>query len=146
MIDNLTDKFMLTFIIFVHVIIVLFFILVPFIGTDCLLFLHFIFLPFILLHWVHNDNSCMLTIIEQALREKISGQPVDTKDCFFGRIIEPIYDFKSNYKQYTVCIYSFTIALWLISASKLIHNYKLGKITSIIQLMSCRNNKLKNFN
>ena len=58
----------------VHIIFVIFVVLTPFSNINYFLMLHAIFLPFIMLHWICNDNTCVLTVIERNLRKKIYGK------------------------------------------------------------------------
>jgi len=68
-------KFLLYLIIALHTILVLFIVVIPFIGKNYLLFLHAITGITILIHWIFNNNICSLTLIEYKLRETITGKP-----------------------------------------------------------------------
>lgn len=116
-----------------HVILVIFVIVTPFFNSTYFLFIYAIFIPFLLLHWICNDNTCILTIIERKLRKEIYGT-YDENDCITCRLIEPVYDFRKNYKTYSVIIYTTTIILWLISVGKLYMKYKNGEITEFKDL------------
>ena len=113
-----------------HIIFVLFVVIVPFTGSNYLLMMHAIFIPFLVFHWVINDNTCALTIIERKLRQQISGKDVLDDDCITCHLIEPIYDFRKNYETFTVLIYGVTIGLWLMSVGKLYCKYSSGDIKS----------------
>src|SRR4029079_13391473 len=106
-----------------HVIFVIFVVVTPFVNSNYFLFVHAIFIPFLLLHWVCNDNTCILTIVERKLRKEL-GQNYDENDCITCRLIEPVYDFRKNYKTFSIIIYTITILLWLISVGKLFWNYR----------------------
>jgi len=88
-----------------------------------------------MLHWLLNNNICALTLMEQKLREKINGRPVNKDECFTAKIIEPIYDFKNNYKERAKFIYGITTGLWVLSIYKLIKKYKNGTIKSFYDLL-----------
>ncbi len=118
-----------------HTLFVLFVIFIPFTNMNYFLMLHAIFLPFIMLHWICNDNTCILTVVERNLRKRIYGK-VDEEDCVTCRLIEPVYDFRKNYATFSVIIYTITILLWLISVGKLGYKYKTGDITSFIDLFT----------
>jgi hypothetical protein len=118
-----------------HVLFVLFVIVVPFTNSNYFLFIHSIFIPFLILHWICNDNTCVLTIIERQLRKQIYGK-VDEDDCITCRLIEPVYDFRKNYKTFTKVIYTVTISLWFLSVGKLIYGYKTGDIGSFRDLFN----------
>jgi hypothetical protein len=69
--------------------------------------------------------------MEKKIREHLSGGEVSSNDCFTSRLINPIYDFKANNKDFSTIIYLITITLWLISSGKLYNKYKNGEIQSI---------------
>ena len=119
-----------------HIIFVLFVIVVPFTSSNYLLFMHSIFIPFLLFHWIINDNTCALTIIERKLRQKISGKDFVDDECITCKLIEPVYDFRKNYETFTIIIYTITISLWLISVCKLYNNYKNGDIKTFKDLFT----------
>ena len=121
-------EILLKIITLLHILLIIFIVITPFIGSNYLLFLHFIFVPFMVLHWLINDNTCVLTLVERKIREKVYGK-VDDKDCITCRLIEPVYDFRKNYKTFTIIIYTITLMLWLISTGKLIYRYNTGSIT-----------------
>lgn len=116
-----------------HVIFVLFVVITPFINSNYFLLLHFITVPFVIMHWLCNDNTCALTIAERKLRKEIYGK-VDEDDCITCRLIEPVYDFRKNYSGFTVIIYAITIGLWLITATRLGMKYHDGRISNFRDL------------
>ena len=116
-----------------HVLFVIFVIVTPFVNSNYFLMLHIIFLPFMMLHWICNDNTCVLTIIERNLKRKLYGK-IDEEECITCKLIEPVYDFRKNYSNFSLIIYSITIILWLISVGQLAYKYKSGEITSYIDL------------
>jgi hypothetical protein len=126
-------KLILDLIVGLHIIFVLFVILTPFYGNNYLLMLHGIAVPFMMLHWVLNDNSCALTIIEKSVREQLYGT-VNSSECFTCRLIEPVYDFKNNYESLSNTIYAVTLGLWLISVYKLTCRFRAGEIRSLKDL------------
>lgn len=107
----------------IHFLFILFVVLVPFIGNNYFLLLHFIIVPFIMFHWILNDNTCCLTVVEKLL--------ANDKDyeCITCKIIEPIYDFKKNYNAHSNIIYLVTTLLWLIATYRLYSNYKASGTT-----------------
>ena len=127
---ELSDNILLKLISGVHIIFVCFVILIPFMNSTYLLMMHTIIVPFVMIHWLFNNNICALTIIEHKLREKITGEKFDRKKCISDRIIEPIYDFKTNHENRAKIIYGITTLLWFISIGKLYYKYKIGCIKS----------------
>lgn len=79
---------MLCHIIFIiHVLLILFIVITPFTEADVIvMLLHAILVPCILFHWLVNDNTCCLTLIEQALRKNC-----DKEQLFFQRLVGPVY-------------------------------------------------------
>lgn len=117
---------------FAHVVFVFFVILVPFIGSNYLLLLHSIFIPFIILHWICNDNTCVLTVVEKKLRKDLYGEE---GDCITCQLIEPVYDFRKNNKNFSLIIYALAVLLWGISVGKLYYKFSCGEVKSFIELM-----------
>jgi len=133
---NITsDKITLQLIVLIHTLFVLFVVVTPLSSSNYFLLLHLIIVPFVMIHWLLNNNMCALTLFEKKLREKISGVKTAKKECFTCKIIEPIYDFKNNYKERAALIYAGTSFLLLITIYKLIIKYKDGKIKSIHDFM-----------
>lgn len=126
-------KLVLDLILGLHILFVLFVVLTPFFGNNYCLMLHGIVVPFMMLHWVLNDNSCALTIIEKSIRQQLYGE-VNDSECFMCHLIEPIYDFKNNYDSFSNIIYIVTFSLWFISAYKLTCKFRAGEITSLNDL------------
>jgi hypothetical protein len=92
-------------------------------------------IPFLIAHWICNDNTCVLTIIEKHLRKNMSKKYSNDKsllenDCFMCRLIEPVYDFNKDYSTLSKYIYILTISLWLITTGKLYCKYKSGTIST----------------
>lgn len=112
----------------IHIILILLIILLPFCDTPYFLMLHSVFVPFLILHWVTNNNTCVLTTTEKYLRNKKSKD--DEDDCLTCKLINPIFDFKKNHIDSSNFIYFITISLWFVSSFKLLHKYKSGKIKS----------------
>jgi hypothetical protein len=116
-----------------HVLFVIFVVVTPFINSNYFLMMHIIFLPFMMLHWLCNDNTCVLTVVEKYLKRKLYGK-IDEEECLTCKLIEPVYDFRKNYAQFSLIIYAITIMLWLISVGRMTYKYKSGEITSYIDL------------
>lgn len=133
--STLWDNIKLKIVVIIHIIFVIFVIFTPFTNSNYFLCLHSIIVPFIILHWSLNDNTCALTTFEKKLREKINGVQNANKECFSCKIIEPIYDFKNNYKERAMFIYGVTIILWCISVSKLYRKYKNKEITKFMDII-----------
>lgn len=124
----------------IHLIVVIFILVAPFSNSNYLISLHIIIVPFIVLHWVLNNNTCCLTMAEKYIREKNagqsgqSGQSVKDDDCFTYKLVAPIYDFNKNNETFSILIYILTIGLWSVSVYNLINKIKSGEILSINDL------------
>lgn len=127
------DELLLLFVKLLHILFIIFVVGAPFVNSNYILMLHSIFIPFMISHWICNDNTCCLTVVERNIKKRLDKNYTDN-DCFTCQLIEPIYDFKKNYKEYTIMIYVITILLWLMSSSKLYKKYKTGEITKYKQL------------
>ena len=115
-------------ILFIHMFIISFILIVPFTNSNYFLMLHSIFVPFLILHWFTNNNTCVLTTLEKYFRK-------DNKDdCITCKLINPIFEFTKNHKNMSILTYCVTISVWLISTIKLLLKYKSGKITNITDL------------
>lgn len=117
-----------------HILFILFVVAVPFIGGNYLLMLHTIAIPFLLFHWIYNDNTCFLTTVEKKIRNSLYGEQENDNDCFTCKLIDPIYDVHNNYSNFSKFIYVIVIILWLISVSRLIYKYNTGQINNYTDL------------
>jgi hypothetical protein len=103
---------------FIHVLVVCFIVFVPFFGGDYLLSLHFIIVPFLMLHWITNQSVCALTEIEKLVRGGC-----ESKDTFFGQVMDPIYKSESFLGRLAAPFYTFedgeteTLAVWVVLSS-----------------------------
>ena len=119
-----------------HFIVIIFVVGTPFTNSNYLLLLHIIVVPFILLHWIMNNNTCSLTIAEKFIREKTYGIKADNDECFTYKFIAPIYDFKKDHESFSNFIYACAITLWLISVYKITNKLMDGQITSFTSLFT----------
>jgi hypothetical protein len=126
------NELILKIITVLHALLVLFVIAIPFTGYTPLLLLHVVVVPFIIAHWLCNNNTCILTVIEKNLRKKLYGETEES--CITCKLIEPVYDFKNNYAKFTAIIYILTIFLWLISSIRLFNKYRSNPLISIQDL------------
>ena len=117
-----------------HIIVIIFVLCAPFSGSNYLIFMHTIIVPFIMLHWVLNNNTCCLTVMEKYIREKTYGTTPSDEECFTYKFIAPIYDFNKNHKAFSYFTYITTFSLWSISVYNLIDRIYTGKINGIEDL------------
>lgn len=125
----------LKLILLIHVMFLLFMIGVPFIPgiIHYWLLMHSMLAPFIMIHWLLNDNTCFFTMVERYIRREYFGQ--DKVECFTCRIVNPIYDFKNNHYEFRKLLYVTTIILWIISTCRLIRRWRRGEIESFQDLL-----------
>jgi len=97
----------------VHFLLVVFIIVTPFCGTPYMLSMHFLIVPFIMGHWLTNQSVCALTEMEKLL----SGKDCD-EDTFFGKIVGPVYKFKTQ-REENLFVWTLLITLWLVTFFKL---------------------------
>lgn len=123
--NNIIQKIIWT----IHFCILLFVICIPFVRSPYFLLLHTIFVPFLILHWVTNNNTCVLTTAEKYFRNVETKE--DEDDCYTCKLINPMFDFKKNHVDSSTVIYIVTICLWLISSIRLFLKYKSGEISKL---------------
>ena len=111
----------------IHILVRIFILATPFFGGDYLLSLHFLIIPFIMLHWITNQSVCALTEMEKLIRGGC-----ESKDTFFGQVMDPIYKSESFIGQLATPFYTFedeeteTLAVWVgLTGLWLITLYKL---------------------
>lgn len=99
------------FISILHVLFVLWMLLTPFFGGLDQLLLYCIIVPFLVAHWLLNNDQCALTLLEQWLRG------VELHESFIHKIVSPVYLFMSGsamsdatLKQW---VYVITTCLWV---------------------------------
>ena len=86
-------------------------------------------LPFMMLHWLCNNNACFLTLMEKKIRRVIYGK-LNEGECITCKIFEPIYDFNKKNKKYSKLLYLITTFLVSLSIYKIYNKYKIGEIVS----------------
>lgn len=117
-----------------HIIVIIFVLCAPFSGSNYLLFMHTIIVPFIMLHWVLNNNTCSLTVMEKFVRTQTYGVQPEDEECFSYKFIAPIYDFNKNNEAFSYFTYVATFSLWSISVYNLIDRINSGKINNFQDL------------
>ena len=98
----------------VHILLVLFVIVVPFIKAAKwpLLLIHFMTILTLFAHWIFNEDTCFLTLVESTLR----GVPLEYS--FMYQIVSPIYKIQDeSLKQ---CVMYITPLLGLVSFQRLV--------------------------
>lgn len=115
----------------IHIIVIIFVLAVPFSNSNYLLLVHIVVIPFIMLHWVLNNNTCCLTMAEKYIRQELSQTKINEEDCFTYKLIAPIYDFNKNFKNFDTFIYIITLSTWLISIYNITGKMYNGEIKTL---------------
>lgn len=102
-----------------HVLIFLFVITVPFIGSDIFVLLNLVFMIGILVHWICNNNICVLTVIEKTIR----GTPHDDQ-TFFGKLFDGVYTFgKDSRISWWILCFLILFSLYKVIKGKVIQKF-----------------------
>ena len=118
-----------------HILFLVFVLVSPFSNINYLLLLHSIFVPFMMVHWVANDNTCAITTAERLVKKRIYNDEYnDESDCITCKLIHPVFDFRKNNDKFTFLIYFITTLLWLITIYNLYSKYEVGEIKNWIDL------------
>jgi hypothetical protein len=125
---SLLNDSILTLITVLHLIVIIFVLIAPFSNSNYLLSLHAIIVPFIILHWWLNNNTCSLTVAEKFIRQQAYGETAKEDDCFSYKFIAPIYDFNKNHESYSLFTYILALGLWGTTIYNLSWKYKTGEI------------------
>jgi hypothetical protein len=116
---DILNIFLYSLIRIIHISIILFVLIIPFLKIPKLLIIHILFSFLLMLHWYNNSNLCFLSLLESKLRG------IKITDTFIHELIIPIYSI-NKYKLNTI-IWVITIILTLISIRNLYYsnfNYK----------------------
>lgn len=119
-----------------HLIFIILVIIVPFSNSPYLLMMHSIFIPFMILHWITNNDTCVLTTLEKVAKDITTKEK--EKDCFTCRLINPVFNFKKDNEKSSRLIYIITITLWVLSITKLGLKYKNNEIQNLRDLFEIK--------
>lgn len=84
-----------------------FMVLAPFASDRAWVAAHALVTPFLWLHWLLNDDTCALTLVEARLRG------VADRDSFVYKVVSPVYKIRDE-----ECWYA-SAALWAVSVFRL---------------------------
>jgi len=99
---------------FIHLVLFMAVLVIPFLKNTQLLEMYSILIPFIFYHWSVNDDTCALTQMEMY----VTGN--SKEETFFGRIMGPIY--KMDDTDANNLLKTLMFGLWLFV------QYRLGRI------------------
>lgn len=116
-----------------HLILVVLIIVTPFLNYNRYLLLYLICIPFIILHWLTNNDICVLTLLEKKLRGKNENED---KEYFTEQLISPVFTFANDHKQFSLFTYGTVIILWSIAFSKLLFVFKTNEIKNVFDAIN----------
>lgn len=93
-----------------HAVFLVWIMVAPFTGSEPMLVLHLVVVPFLWFHWWMNDDTCALTMVERQLRG------VQSEDSFFHNLVSPVYKIRD--KDARVVSWVISLLLWLVTVSK----------------------------
>ena len=99
---------------FIHLVLFMAVLVIPFLKNTQLLEMYSILIPFIFYHWSVNDDTCALTQMEMYVTCN------SKEETFFGRIMGPIY--KMDDTDANNLLKTLMFGLWLFV------QYRLGRI------------------
>lgn len=82
-------------VLFIHTFLSTSVMMIPFFGDIQMLLFNTFFMCVIGLHWLLNNNICVLTVIEKLLRQKY-----DDEETFFGSIFGKLYSIGNDSEIY----------------------------------------------
>lgn len=100
-----------TLISLVHALIVAWNLYAPFSSVALIRVSYVVFAPFLMLHWILNDDTCALTALECKLRGL-----EDCGESFVHRVVSPIYKITDVQVRYAT--WAFTAFAWFYALSK----------------------------
>jgi hypothetical protein len=105
-----------------HILLILFVILAPFTGDPLIILLNLVIMAGIMGHWILNEQTCCLTVLEKMLRGKQNDS-----ETFFGSLVGPVYEQNSNIYCWVAMIILFIFNLKKLYDKKdeLIDTYKI---------------------
>lgn len=97
----------------IHIGFIMWMVWVPFTNNDSMLMMHAIISPFLMLHWILNNDGCALTVMEKHLRNLDHDH-----ESFIHSIVSPIY--KIDDATLRPLVFSLTLGLWFVTLHKVI--------------------------
>lgn len=98
-------------------------IVVPFTNNRTLLEFYSLIIPFLMFHWITNDDNCSLTQMEVFLTGK------EKEGTFFGKLLSPVYNMSNEHADKFVK--SLLFVLWFFVQFKLDRIPGLNKIREL---------------
>lgn len=90
----------------IHLVLICFVVLVPFIGHPALVLINLVLMLGIAAHWALNNNVCCLTEIECILRGV-----TDRSETFCGKLIGPVYGLNNSSSQWIGLLFLIAVSV-----------------------------------
>lgn len=120
----MSNTFLANIVWLLHMLFILWMIVIPFTNIEPMLVLHLIVCPFLWFHWILNEDTCSLTMLEMHLRG------VKCDESFFHSVVSPVYKISDDDMRSAAWVAS--IGLWLVTLSKVMKRPKM--ITDVFTL------------
>ena len=98
---------------FLHIVLILFVLLVPFTNNVFLIIINLVIIPFLFIHWITNNDVCFLTDIEKKLRNTTKSS-----QTFIGSLVGPVFKLKNIDDYNRLIVYSISLISLLFSYYK----------------------------
>jgi len=102
-----------------HILIILFVLIAPFSQIPYILGLHVTLCITLIVHWIYNNDTCALSIMESKLRG------VDYTQSFSHKFVSPLYNISET--KWSRIIWTITIIAMIVSGYKLYHSEKIKR-------------------
>ena len=97
-----------------HIAFIIWVVVTPFTNNELMLVMHLIVVMFLWAHWLTNQDTCALTLMERHLRG------VESDESFFHNLVSPVYILPDTVLKEG--IWGVSVVLWLITLSKVLKN------------------------
>lgn len=94
-----------------HAAFLVFMVAAPFGSCRQALVLHALVTPFLWVHWILNDDTCFLTLVEKRVRGL-----QDNTDSFMHQLVSPVYAIRDA--DMRAWSWAASIVLWLVTVSR----------------------------
>lgn len=94
-----------------HAAFLAFVVLAPLTNDESVLLFHALAIPLLWAHWLANDDTCVLTVLEA------NARGVDAGETFVQRLVGPVYRLEGEHAR--LLAWTGSAALWAVSVYKL---------------------------
>lgn len=101
----------------VHLALIGFVVLAPFASDRHAVVAHLLLVPFLWIHWLLNDDTCFLTLVECRLRG------LEQSQSFMHSLVSPVYKIRDD--DLATLSWIASVALWLVSLARVVGNFSM---------------------